>query len=1015
MAEKFKRFVKGIVLQPETSNPSDNIEGSMWHTQEELLGTITAIVDGGSGNANITVVGHGLKDNNKVVIANSDSTPLIDGTHTVTRIDADTFSIPSITITTPGTTGDFTRTQNRIRMYLAGEVREMITDDQVQTIINKALQDASSKIIDDLDETKEFQFQLAGQTTETKTTLATISTTDRTITLPDADDTLVGLETSDLLKNKSFEDSSTLIVDDGDNTKTLDFQLSGATTSTKTTLNLAQTTDRTLNFPDADDTLLGRNTTDTLTNKLFNQDILPLTDDNNSVGSQTFRYQNIYLDDTGGVRIFQDTSTEMGRVNGELSDLTILSVGTFELKLQSENQTTTTVSQAVTLQSGDTEDGNSANVTIKAGVPSGSGTRGDVIIDGNNIQFLADTGISGVANDTLSNLTSPTSLNQDLLPSASLTRDLGSASLKFAELHTTSITDDGTDLTLSTQNLSLTSTANLNLNADGDGTANDNLIEILSTANALYTGGILIGSGNATANDSGDVTLRIGSAGGTKGSVRFQDGSEGTIGHVWQSTGVNGEGAWEANPAAGANDTLSNLSSPTAINQNLIGAIANFTLKTQNNSDADANPTEDLLIKSGDKTAGTGDSGGLIFETGSSAGGNRGPISFKDGSEGTAGHVWVSQDINGLGTWQAFTEGVGTPGGTTDNAIVRWDGVGGDTLQNSIVEVDDSGQVIPTTTGTGGVGTNLNQFASGYIQSGFINTVEPISGTLTLGNSTGNETNLNAFSRIIVTLGSGNKWFYPAIDRDYEMGRPDGQVWKGVHAGNSIWYRATGVRVRVIETDTTQGTASVGGTFGVKFSAVSDDTTSSGAERNLIFQTVNQTDSTQTGDLSFETGNNSSSGDAGSVNFRPGTSTSGSDGIVNFETEEYIIRTRAADKVFNRTLLGAEVTTTDATETTLRTRTVGTDCVLLIRSKVIGRETSPNAGDAFGYIIESLVKDISGTLTLISSTTTTIGEDRAGADAIIDVDTNDFRVRVTGDTGTTITWRDYTEIMEYID
>lgn len=61
--------------------------------------------------------------------------------------------------------------------------------------------------------------------------------------------------------------SNVTFVDGTDNTKQLKIDLSGATTGTTTTLHFVQTADRDIIFPDASDTLVGRNTTDTFTNK----------------------------------------------------------------------------------------------------------------------------------------------------------------------------------------------------------------------------------------------------------------------------------------------------------------------------------------------------------------------------------------------------------------------------------------------------------------------------------------------------------------------------------------------------------------------------------------------------------------------------------------------------------------------------------------------------------------------------------------------------------------------------
>ena len=83
-----------------------------------------------------------------------------------------------------------------------------------------------------------------------------------------------------------FLDSNFLIQDDGDVSKEWDTQLSGATTSTKTTLAFSQTLNRTITYPDATDTLVGKATTDVFTNKTF---------DANGVGNSITNIENADL------------------------------------------------------------------------------------------------------------------------------------------------------------------------------------------------------------------------------------------------------------------------------------------------------------------------------------------------------------------------------------------------------------------------------------------------------------------------------------------------------------------------------------------------------------------------------------------------------------------------------------------------------------------------------------------------------------------------------------------------
>jgi hypothetical protein len=98
-------------------------------------------------------------------------------------------------------------------------------------------------------------------------------TTSYTVTMPPAQSSAgqvlenngsgaLGWVTRGFYNDETFE-----VHDDGDSSKVIKFELDGATGSTTTTLVASQTANRSITLFDADDTVLGRNTTDILTNK----------------------------------------------------------------------------------------------------------------------------------------------------------------------------------------------------------------------------------------------------------------------------------------------------------------------------------------------------------------------------------------------------------------------------------------------------------------------------------------------------------------------------------------------------------------------------------------------------------------------------------------------------------------------------------------------------------------------------------------------------------------------------
>ncbi len=111
------------------------------------------------------------------------------------------------------------------------------------------------------DTTKKIQFSAVNIT----------PSTTRTFSLPEpgSNDTLVTNNSTSIMTNKALKDSTTTIVNNSDTSKALSFTLSAATTTTSTSIAVSQTANRVITLPDATDTLVGKATTDQLSNKSF--------------------------------------------------------------------------------------------------------------------------------------------------------------------------------------------------------------------------------------------------------------------------------------------------------------------------------------------------------------------------------------------------------------------------------------------------------------------------------------------------------------------------------------------------------------------------------------------------------------------------------------------------------------------------------------------------------------------------------------------------------------------------
>lgn len=151
--------------------------------------------------------------------------------------------------------------------------------------------DDEFSVVDNVDTTKKLAFQISSITTATT----------RTATWPDADLTVVGTATTQTLTNKSLVDVSTSFIDDADATKVMQFQLSGLTTATT----------RTVTWPDADLTVVGTGTTQTLTNKSLVDASTSFVDDVDATKVMQFQLSSITTGTTRTVT-WPDTNVTFG-------------------------------------------------------------------------------------------------------------------------------------------------------------------------------------------------------------------------------------------------------------------------------------------------------------------------------------------------------------------------------------------------------------------------------------------------------------------------------------------------------------------------------------------------------------------------------------------------------------------------------------------------------------------------------------------------------------------------------
>jgi hypothetical protein len=86
------------------------------------------------------------------------------------------------------------------------------------------------------------------------------------------------------------------------------------------------------------------------------------------------------------------------------------------------------------------------------------------------------------------------------------------------------------------------------------GTGSSGTIDMFTGGNTGASGSsgvINLTTGDSTNGNSGNINLETGTAGGTRGTIQFQDGSQGTSNECWISTNTSGSGNWAPCPSSG--------------------------------------------------------------------------------------------------------------------------------------------------------------------------------------------------------------------------------------------------------------------------------------------------------------------------------------------------------------------------------------------------------------------------------------------------------------------------------
>lgn len=378
-----------------------------------------------------------------------------------------------------------------------------------------------------------------------------------------------------------------LVQEESDRSKQLSLEVnSSATTATRTTLQSTQTGDRTITLPDADTVLTGNNNADTLTNKTIDGDDNTLIDiDLPSLKRQVADVNKFIVRDASGDVISSNsvpTSDVVGEDDSQTltnkaidADLnTITNIENTDIKAAAAIDATKIADGSVTntefqyinsLTSNAQTQLNAKQETSEKGQPGGyasldgsglvpaaqlpsyvddvlefadlasfpvTGETGKMYIalDTNNVYRWSGSVYVQVAangaNQFLSNLTSPTAINEHLLPGSPNARDIGSVGNEFRNIIAKEglFGFSGQRGLVTAQDSSAGASAKLITEQDSPSGAENNsgiVVEgspmVLAAIDATHAA--YIETANNGSGDSGNISVQTGTASGTRGEI----------------------------------------------------------------------------------------------------------------------------------------------------------------------------------------------------------------------------------------------------------------------------------------------------------------------------------------------------------------------------------------------------------------------------------------------------------------------------------------------------------------